>query len=89
MSVVEKRRGEVHCLPPGWRREEIIRKTGLSAGKVDIYYYRQATCPFVVNSFENAFMLSFVPSFVHSSVKHSLSFGNPKEIGYGRPTCEQ
>lgn len=39
MSVVEKRRGEVHCLPPGWRREEIIRKTGLSAGKVDIYYY--------------------------------------------------
>lgn len=27
------------ALPKGWKREEVIRRTGLSAGKVDVYYY--------------------------------------------------
>lgn len=26
-------------LPKGWRREEVARRHGLSAGKVDVYYY--------------------------------------------------
>ncbi|ESO05075.1 hypothetical protein HELRODRAFT_185546 [Helobdella robusta] len=26
-------------LPNGWRREEIVRKNGLSSGKIDVYYY--------------------------------------------------
>jgi len=26
-------------LPKGWFKEEVVRKSGLSAGKTDIYYY--------------------------------------------------
>ncbi|CAH1408153.1 unnamed protein product [Nezara viridula] len=36
---VEKKRFECLALPKGWQREEVIRKTGLSAGKVDVCYY--------------------------------------------------
>lgn len=36
---VEKKRFECSALPKGWQREEVIRKTGLSAGKVDVCYY--------------------------------------------------
>jgi len=37
--IVEKKKFECPCLPKGWIREEIIRKTGLSAGKIDVVYY--------------------------------------------------
>jgi len=37
---VERKRFECNALPKGWLREEIVRKTGLSAGSKDIIYYR-------------------------------------------------
>lgn len=37
---IEKKKSDCDALPKGWQREEVVRKTGLSAGKVDVYYYR-------------------------------------------------
>ena len=43
MLRVERKRFECHALPKGWIREEVVRRTGLSAGKVDVCYYRSVT----------------------------------------------
>ena len=39
---IEKRRSDVPGLPPGWKKEEISRRSGLSAGRTDVYYFRWA-----------------------------------------------
>jgi hypothetical protein len=40
MAKVDRKRFECNALPKGWTREEVVRKTGLSAGTKDIFYYR-------------------------------------------------
>jgi len=39
----------VQGLPSGWKREEVVRRKGLSAGKIDVFYCRWAirltSCP--------------------------------------------
>ncbi|XP_077331976.1 methyl-CpG-binding domain protein 3 isoform X1 [Lithobates pipiens] len=41
---MERKRWECSALPQGWKKEEVTRRSGLSAGKSDVYYYR-SSCP--------------------------------------------
>lgn len=38
--TIEKTKYECAQLPKRWQREDVLRKTGLSVGKVDLYYSR-------------------------------------------------
>nr|CAG4646494.1 EOG090X0BDJ [Macrothrix elegans] len=47
MTKVDRKRFECNALPKGWTREEVIRRTGLSAGTKDVYYYSPTGKKFV------------------------------------------
>nr|6CC8_A Chain A, Methyl-CpG-binding domain protein 3 [Homo sapiens]6CC8_B Chain B, Methyl-CpG-binding domain protein 3 [Homo sapiens]6CCG_A Chain A, Methyl-CpG-binding domain protein 3 [Homo sapiens]6CCG_B Chain B, Methyl-CpG-binding domain protein 3 [Homo sapiens]6CEU_A Chain A, Methyl-CpG-binding domain protein 3 [Homo sapiens]6CEU_B Chain B, Methyl-CpG-binding domain protein 3 [Homo sapiens]6CEV_A Chain A, Methyl-CpG-binding domain protein 3 [Homo sapiens]6CEV_B Chain B, Methyl-CpG-binding dom len=36
---MERKRWECPALPQGWEREEVPRRSGLSAGHRDVFYY--------------------------------------------------
>lgn len=38
MNLERKRSDGVQGLPSGWKREEVVRRKGLSAGKIDVFY---------------------------------------------------
>lgn len=38
---IEKKKYECSSLPKGWQREEAIRKSGFSSGKIDVSFYSQ------------------------------------------------
>jgi len=40
MNLERKRADGVQGLPSGWKREEVVRRKGLSAGKIDVVYCR-------------------------------------------------
>jgi len=40
MNLDRKRLDGVQGLPSGWKREEVVRRRGLSAGKIDVFYCR-------------------------------------------------
>ena len=40
MNLERKRPDGVQGLPVGWKREEVVRRRGLSAGKIDVFYSR-------------------------------------------------
>ena len=40
MNLERKRPDGTQVLPSGWKREEVVRRKGLSAGKIDVFYCR-------------------------------------------------
>ena len=41
MSTIERKKiSDCPGLPPGWKRQEVVRQSGLYAGRPDVYYYR-------------------------------------------------
>ncbi|RZF47442.1 hypothetical protein LSTR_LSTR007369 [Laodelphax striatellus] len=36
---VERKRFECSALPKSWQRDDVVRKSGISPGRVDVYYY--------------------------------------------------
>ncbi|KAM9796527.1 methyl-CpG-binding domain protein 3b isoform 3-T3 [Syngnathus typhle] len=42
---MEKKRWDCTALPKGWKMEEVTRKSGLSAGKSDVYYFSRGDEP--------------------------------------------
>lgn len=78
--TIERKKSDCSALPKGWQREEVLRKTGLSAGKVDVYYYRLI---FLINynhivlwgfSFHQANIIRYIHSIAFVSLHFFLCF---------------
>lgn len=60
MAKADRKRFECNALPKGWTREEVVRRTGLSAGTKDIFYYRYSLVDFDCCRFtDNNWFVSF------------------------------
>ncbi|XP_055326673.1 methyl-CpG-binding domain protein 2 isoform X2 [Sitodiplosis mosellana] len=84
--TIERKKTDCNALPKGWQREEVLRKTGLSAGKVDVYYYSSRgirTDVSLVPPIRQTASIFKQPVTVHrnhdSKVKNDLKHGTSQE----------
>jgi len=89
--AAERKRYECSFLPPGWKREELCRKSGLSAGKIDVLYYSPSgkkfrTKPELARALGSSVDLTYFDFQTGklSSAKKDMQLKKTSQVDYGR-----
>ncbi|XP_043213517.1 methyl-CpG-binding domain protein 2-like isoform X2 [Amphibalanus amphitrite] len=90
-DMSERKRYECSFLPHGWKREELCRKSGISAGKIDVLYYspsgkKYRSKPELARALGNAVDLTYFDfqTGKMSSAKKDLRMKKTAQVDYGR-----